>query len=87
MLFAILNFILLVGLLACAILVVQSRSIVSSIIASSGVGTFLTLLFFLFQAPDVALSEAAVGTVAVPMVLLIALAKIRGLLNDPTEGD
>lgn len=87
MLFAILNFILLVGLLASAIFVVRTRSLVSAIIAFSAVGTFLTLLFFLFQAPDVALSEAAVGTVAVPLVLLIALAKIRGLLNDPAEGE
>ncbi|MBC7810594.1 MAG: sodium:proton antiporter, partial [Burkholderiales bacterium] len=37
------------------------------------------------QAPDVALSEAAVGAVAVPMVMLISLAKIRSLLDDPSE--
>jgi energy-converting hydrogenase B subunit D len=85
--FEIINLILLVGLLACAVLVVRLRSLVSAVIAFSALGTFLTLLFFLMQAPDVALSEAAVGTVAVPLVLLIALVKIRSLLDDPSEAD
>ncbi|MCI0395518.1 MAG: DUF4040 domain-containing protein [Chloroflexi bacterium] len=85
--FEILNFILILGLLASAVLVVRLRSVVSAVIAFSSVGTFLTLLFFLFHAPDVALSEAAVGTVAVPLVLLIALAKIRSLLDDPSEAE
>jgi uncharacterized MnhB-related membrane protein len=35
----------------------------------------------------VALSEAAVGAVAVPMVMLISLAKIRGLLDNPAEAE
>jgi energy-converting hydrogenase B subunit D len=85
--FEIINLILIIGLLACAILVVRLRSLVSAIMAFSCLGTFLTLLFLLMQAPDVALSEAAVGTVAVPLVLLIALVKIRSLLDDPSEAE
>jgi energy-converting hydrogenase B subunit D len=41
-------------------------------------GMLLALLFFAFQAPDVALSELTVGAVALPLILLLALAKIRG---------
>ena len=80
-----LNILLIVGMLICAVLVVRVQRLVHAVIAFSALGTFLTLIFFLLQAPDVALSEAAVGAVAVPMVLLISLAKIRGLLDDPTE--
>ena len=83
----ILNLILIIGMLGSALLVVRVRGVVNAIVAFSAVGTFLTLLFLLLQAPDVALSEAAVGAVAVPMVLLISLAKIRSLLDDPTEAD
>lgn len=83
--FEILNLLLLVGLLVSAFLVVRARGVINAVIASAATGTFLTLLFFQLQAPDVALSEAAVGAVATPMVLLISLAKIRGLLDDPTE--
>jgi uncharacterized MnhB-related membrane protein len=83
----ILNLLLIIGMLMCALLVVRVRRLVHAVIAFSALGTFLTLIFFLLQAPDVALSEAAVGAVAVPMVLLISLAKIRGLLDDPTEAE
>lgn len=85
--FVILSTIFTVGLVASAVLVVWTRGLVNAIIASAATGTFLTLLFLLMEAPDVALSEAAVGAVAVPMVMLISLAKIRSLLDDPSEAD
>jgi uncharacterized MnhB-related membrane protein len=34
-------------------------------------------LFFVFQAPDVTLSELAVGAIALPLILLLAIAKVR----------
>jgi uncharacterized MnhB-related membrane protein len=73
--------------LGSAGLVVWGRGITNAIIASAATGTFLTLFFLHLQAPDVALSEAAVGAVAVPMVMLISLAKIRGLLDEPEEAE
>lgn len=85
--FLIVDGLLLIGLIACGLLVITVRRVVDAIIAFSALGVFLTMLFFHFQAPDVALSEGAVGAVATPMVLLVALAKLRGLLNDPGEAD
>jgi uncharacterized MnhB-related membrane protein len=40
-------------------------------------GLALVVLFVVFQAPDVALSELAVSSVAFPFILLAALAKMR----------
>ena len=40
-------------------------------------GIALTFLFFVFQAPDVALSEIVVSTVGLPLIILLALRKIR----------
>lgn len=40
-------------------------------------GLLLALLFFSFGAPDVALSQIVVSTVALPMMILLALAKVR----------
>jgi uncharacterized MnhB-related membrane protein len=37
-------------------------------------GLVLTILFMLLQAPDVAFSELAVGSAALPLMLLITLA-------------
>jgi uncharacterized MnhB-related membrane protein len=40
-------------------------------------GFALTMLFFTFQAPDVALSEIVVSAVGIPVIVLAALRKIR----------
>lgn len=85
--FEILNLLLIIGLIGTALLTVRVQGILNAIIAFSAMGTFLALLFLLLQAPDVALSEAAVGAVATPMVLLIALAKIRSVLDNPHEAE
>jgi energy-converting hydrogenase B subunit D len=40
-------------------------------------GLALTILFFTFQAPDVALSEIVVSTVGLPLIILLALRRIK----------
>jgi uncharacterized MnhB-related membrane protein len=40
-------------------------------------GMALTMLFFVFQDPDVALSEIVVSTVGLPVMILLALRKVR----------
>jgi energy-converting hydrogenase B subunit D len=45
-------------------------------------GLVLTILFDALQAPDVALSELAVGSAAVPLLFLVALMAVR---NQPSE--
>lgn len=44
------------------------------VLAIFGLG--LTFLFFVLQAPDVALSEITVGTVGLPIIVIAALRKI-----------
>ena len=41
-------------------------------------GLALTVLFLVLQAPDVALSQLAVGTAVVPLMVMLAISKIRG---------
>jgi uncharacterized MnhB-related membrane protein len=40
-------------------------------------GFALTMLFFVLQAPDVALSEIVVSTVGLPVMILLALRRVR----------
>ena len=40
-------------------------------------GLALTMLFFVFQDPDVALSEIVVSTVGLPVMVLLALRKVH----------
>jgi uncharacterized MnhB-related membrane protein len=39
-------------------------------------GLLLTILFVVLRAPDVALSELAVGAAGVPLMLLVAISKV-----------
>ncbi|HET9110827.1 MAG TPA: hydrogenase subunit MbhD domain-containing protein [Ktedonobacterales bacterium] len=57
--------------------VVKMRDPLRQTIALSFYGLLLALLFFTFQAPDVALSAIVVGSVALPLMVLLALGKVR----------
>jgi uncharacterized MnhB-related membrane protein len=50
-------------------------------------GLSLTMLFFVFQAPDVALSEIVVSTVGLPFMILLALRKVNQQERDREEGE
>jgi energy-converting hydrogenase B subunit D len=68
---------LLVLIAAGATAVVLTREPVRQVIVLSGYGLLLAILFMAFQAPDVTLSELTVGAVVLPLLLLLALAKVR----------
>ena len=57
--------------------VALTRKPVEQAVGLSFYGLLLALMFLVFQAPDVALSQIAVGAVALPLMILLALAKIR----------
>ena len=57
--------------------VVFSRDPRRQVMAIAINGLVLALLFLALQAPDVALSELAVGTAAVPLMFLAVLTSIR----------
>jgi energy-converting hydrogenase B subunit D len=65
----------LVGAGATAVVLIRRH--VHQVIALSVYGVLLAVLFLVFQAPDVTLSELTVGAVALPIVLLLTLAKTR----------
>jgi energy-converting hydrogenase B subunit D len=72
-----LQVILLVLVAAGAAAVVFIRRPTRQIIALSAYGVLLALLFLVFQAPDVTLSELTVGAVVLPILVLLTLAKAR----------
>jgi energy-converting hydrogenase B subunit D len=68
---------LLVLVAAGATAVVLIRRPVHQVLALSVYGMLLAVLFLAFQAPDVTLSELTVGAVVLPLIILLALAKVR----------
>ncbi|HEX4129195.1 MAG TPA: hydrogenase subunit MbhD domain-containing protein [Pirellulales bacterium] len=57
--------------------VVLTRDLVNQAIVLSLYGMALALLFLVLQAPDVAFSEITVGSAALPLILLVTIAKVR----------
>jgi len=57
--------------------VVLTREVRSQVIGLSFYGLILAMMFFIYQAPDVALSQIVIGAVALPLMFMLAIAKIR----------
>lgn len=68
--------VLLTVLLVGAAVVVFTRRPPQQAVTLSVYGLLLTLLFVAVQAPDVALSQLAVGTAVVPLMVMLAVRKI-----------
>jgi energy-converting hydrogenase B subunit D len=86
--FWVLDYLLLAIMLAAAILVVRMRNLNGAVMALSAVGTVLSVLFVVLGAPDVAHSEVVVGAIALPVLYLVAIGKIRGdVTNEPELGE
>ncbi|KOY54865.1 MULTISPECIES: Na(+)/H(+) antiporter subunit B [unclassified Streptomyces] len=62
---------------AAATLAVLCREPVRQAAALAVLGLALTLLFVVLQAPDVALSQLAVGTALTPLLILLTARKVR----------
>jgi energy-converting hydrogenase B subunit D len=71
--------IVVLGMVAvAATAVVAARDPLRQAMVASIYGLVLGILFFVFDAPDVGLSQTVVGAVALPLMILLALAKVRG---------
>lgn len=57
--------------------VVFTRDVTRQLLALSFYGLVLALMFFYFQAPDVALSQITVGAVALPLMVMLAISRMR----------
>ena len=74
----ILNMLIILGIVVCAILTVTLKKTLSSTIALAATGAFVSLEFIVLQAPDVAIAEAAVGVVLTTIVFVVGLKKTGG---------
>src|SRR6185437_2513060 len=72
-----LQFTILSFVVVTATAVVLTRDPAKQAIGISFYGLVMALMFFIFQAPDVALSQIVIGAVALPLMILLALTKIR----------
>jgi uncharacterized MnhB-related membrane protein len=67
--------------------VVCTRDVTNQVLALGFYGLLLALMFFVFQAPDVALSQITVGTVALPLMVMLAIARMKFRDRARSSGD
>ena len=73
-----LDILVVVGLVVSAILASNLKNLLSAVIALGATGLFAAAEFLILQAPDVAISEAAVGAALTPIIFIVTLRKIKG---------
>lgn len=74
----ILNVLVVAGMLVSAVLAVHFEKLLSAVIALSVTGIFAAAEFLILHAPDVAISEAAVGAALSPLIFIVTLKKLKG---------
>jgi uncharacterized MnhB-related membrane protein len=77
--------VLLTVVLIGAAVVVFTRRPARQAVTLGSYGVLLSVLFVAVQAPDVALSQLAVGTAVVPLMVMLAVRKISALRRSGRE--
>ena len=77
-LIVILNVLVVLGMVVSAVLAAHFEKLLSAVIALGLTGVFAAAEFLLLHAPDVAISEAAVGAALTPLIFIVTLKKIKG---------
>jgi energy-converting hydrogenase B subunit D len=60
-----------------ALAIVRTDDVRNQLLAVSFYGLLLGLMFFIFKAPDVALSQITIGAIALPLMLMLALTRMK----------
>lgn len=66
---------LLAGVVILAAVAIELKDLLHSVIVLSGVGVLMTFLFFLLQAPDIAITQAVVEAALITVIYVIAISR------------
>ena len=64
-------------MLVAAVAALLFKDLISAVIASCMVSLIASILFYLLQAPDVAMAEASIGAALVTAIFIIAIRRTR----------
>ncbi len=66
-----------VVLIIAALFAVYQKDLLLAVIGTSAVSVVLSVLFYILQAPDVALTEAAIGVALTTIIFVITIKKTK----------
>jgi uncharacterized MnhB-related membrane protein len=73
----ILNVLLLLFLIVCAVAVARTRDLLSAVIIFAAYSLIMAVIWQQLEAPDLALTEAAMGAGVTTILLLVVISKTR----------
>jgi len=72
-------------LVAVAIFSVMQKDLLYAVIGTGVISVILSVFFFLMQAPDVALTEAAIGIALTTIIFIITIRNTSRYEDDPKD--
>lgn len=75
----VLEIVLLLFLVFCALAAVLTRHLVASVIIFMSYSSVMAILWLLLESPDLAITEAAVGAGVTSLLFFLALRKVKAL--------
>ena len=82
-----LEVLLLLFLIVCAVAAILCKRLVSAVIIFMAYSAVMSLLWFLLESPDLAVTEAAVGAGVTTLLFFLTLRKINGLKGMERNGN
>ncbi|QUH25651.1 hydrogenase subunit MbhD domain-containing protein [Serpentinicella alkaliphila] len=73
----ILNIVLIIFLIVCAVAVEKTKDLLGCVIIFGAYGLTMAILWLMLKAPDIALTEAAIGAGATTAILIATISRTR----------
>jgi uncharacterized MnhB-related membrane protein len=74
-------------MIIAAIYAFRTRKLINAIIASGAISLIVSVIFIILAAPDVAMTEASIGSALTTIVFLFALSKVKAKIADQGGDD
>jgi energy-converting hydrogenase B subunit D len=74
---ALINLLLLIFLITCAIIVARTRDLLSAVIVFGAYSMGMAIIWQQLHSPDIAITEAAIGAGATSLLFLAAISRTR----------
>lgn len=81
----VLQWMLLIFLIVCAISVSFTKNLLTSIIVFMAYSLIMSIIWILLESPDLAITEAAVGAGVTSVLFFVTLKKIRAIVEEDKD--
>ncbi|RKX96528.1 MAG: hypothetical protein DRP84_00730 [Spirochaetes bacterium] len=78
-------FFLVIMMLAAGVGIIFIKNVLNAVIVSSVISLGISIIFVFLAAPDVAITEATIGSALTTVIFIIAISKTKGKYSEKKE--